>query len=89
MGRPQLDASGEALLEVRLAGKTVPVGLCRNNALRRAGSPDLLEELLITRLDFELKHAKPMRASAEQIRNDWNLLGEVRFQSRAALNYGQ
>lgn len=84
--RPQLDERGQPFLEVPLGGRTVPVGLCRGNALRLPGPPELLQHLLLTRLEFELKRTKPMRASAEQIRDDWKLLGDARGRNRAALN---
>jgi hypothetical protein len=84
--KPQLDDRGESFLEVPMDGTTVGVGLCRANALRVSGPPELVQNLLLTRLEFELKRTKPTRASAIEIRNDWKLLRDARGRSRAALN---
>jgi hypothetical protein len=84
--QPQLDERGQPVLEISLEGKTVPIGLCRANALRIAGSPELVQNLLLTRLEFELKRTKPMRTSGAQVKNDWKLLGDARSRNRAALN---
>ncbi|MBV9179955.1 MAG: hypothetical protein JO356_01470 [Acidobacteria bacterium] len=83
---PHLDDQGRPFLEVPFAGGRVPVGLCQGNALRMAGPPELVEHLLLTRLEFELRRTKPTRTSSEQIRNDWKLLGQARGRSLAALD---
>ncbi|MBV9340356.1 MAG: hypothetical protein JO159_05640 [Acidobacteria bacterium] len=82
----ELDNRGQAFREVPLGGRTVPLGLCRGNALRLAAPPELVEDLLLTRLEVELKPAKPIRTSEEQVESDWKLLEAAREQSRAALS---
>ncbi|MBV9061599.1 MAG: hypothetical protein JOY77_01565, partial [Alphaproteobacteria bacterium] len=82
----ELDSRGQAFREVALGGRMVPVGLCRGNALQLSAPPELVEDLLVTRLEAELKPAKPMRTSGEQVESDWKLLEAVREQSRAALS---
>ena len=84
--QPELDDHGQPMLQILLDGKVVPVGICRGNALRVAGPPDLVQNLLLTRLDYELRRTKPMRTSAAQVRNDWKLLGGARSRNRAALD---
>jgi hypothetical protein len=71
--QPQLDASGEPFLEMERDGLQVRVGICRGNALRMAAPPELIEQLLVSRLEQELKPAKPAKASARQVASDWNL----------------
>jgi hypothetical protein len=82
----ELDSRGQAFREVALGGQTVPLGLCRGNALRLAAPPELVQDLLLTRLEIELKPTKPIRTSEEQVRSDWELLEAAREQFRAALH---
>ena len=84
---PQMDAKGRPLLEVKLDGKDVPVGICRGNALHVSGSPELLQNLLLSRLDEQLRNKKP-RVSEQSIKSDWKLLESAREESRAALASG-
>jgi hypothetical protein len=72
--QPQLDPSGRPFLEMEHAGLNVRVGICRENALRLATPPSLLEDMLVSRLDEELRSAKPSKVSAEQVASDWKLL---------------
>lgn len=83
--QPELDAEGEPFLEIERDGRKFEVGICPGNALRLAAPPQLVEGLLFTRLEQELKPAKPERVSARQVSNDWQLLeraaksGEMSF----------
>jgi len=45
---PQIDAQGRPFVQVKLDGKDVPVGICRGNALHVSGSPELLQNLLLS-----------------------------------------
>lgn len=71
---PQLDLDGQPFLRMEVDGRDVRLGLTRANALRLTASPELVPDLVLARLDEELKHAKPARASKEQVRSDWQLL---------------
>jgi len=71
-------------VQVKLDGKDVAVGICRGNALHVSGSPELLQNLLLSRLDEQLKNKKP-RISEQSIQSDWKLLESAREESRAAL----
>jgi hypothetical protein len=82
--KPQLDAEGRPFLQVPFDGREVPVGICRGNALRISGSPELVQHLLLTHLDAELKAKKP-RVSEQSVKTDWKLLESVREASRASL----
>ena len=81
---PQIDAQGMPFLQVKLDGKDVPVGICRGNALHVSGSPELVQNLLLSRLDEQLRDKKP-RISEQSIQSDWQLLESAREESRAAL----
>ncbi|HEX6803317.1 MAG TPA: hypothetical protein VF133_06515 [Terriglobales bacterium] len=80
-----VDAQGRPVLVVSLEGREFPVGLCRANTLRVSGSPELIEDLLLARLQSELKPKNPIRASEPQVNADWKLLEAAREASRAAL----
>jgi hypothetical protein len=83
---PELDASGQPFLRVPTEEGTVQIGLCRGNALRLSTPPELIQELMLTRIEHELKPGKPSRASMQQIRSDWKLLQDATEARQAALN---
>jgi hypothetical protein len=85
LAAPQLDAQGRPFLEVRMDGRLVPVGICRGNALSIAGSTELLQGLLLSRLGDELK-AKRSRVSEQALRSDWQLLESARATGAALAN---
>jgi hypothetical protein len=72
--QPDLDSSGHPMLQIEVSGRNVKMGICRANALRTSAPPELLEQLLLTRLDQELKPGTPPRASEREIEDDWKLL---------------
>lgn len=82
-GTPQLDAHGRAFLQVQLEGTTVPVGLCRSNA-NISGSPELVEGLMLSRLQHQLK-SKKLRTSEALIQSDWQMLQDARQANLASL----
>lgn len=84
--KPRLDASGRAFLSVTLEGREVPVGLCRENALRLSGSPEFVQQLALARLELELKPKKPVHSSEQEVRDDWQLLQAARESRQAALS---
>jgi hypothetical protein len=83
--RPKLDAEGRPYLEVALEGETIPVGLCRANALRFSGSPELVQELALSRMELELKSKKPARISEKELKRDWQLYRDARGVREALL----
>jgi hypothetical protein len=70
---PQMDESGHAMLEMEKDGQTIQLGLSRNNVLH-TNSPTLSQQLLIYRLDEELKSGRPARASLQQVESDFRML---------------
>lgn len=87
--QPELDASGQPFLKLQLEGRTVQVGLCRANALRLSAPPELVQNLVLARLQQELKSGKPARTSAVQVKNDWKLFEGAREASQATLRVQQ
>lgn len=85
---PELDASGRPFLRERGENTTTQVGICRDNALRMAAPPQLIEGLLFARLEQELKSKKPAHASEQQIQSDFMLLQQITKSSEAALTSG-
>jgi hypothetical protein len=88
-GKPQLDARGQPLSEIPLEGWTLPVGLCRGNALHSSASPEVLEQLMLARLQVELKPGNPPRISEQQVKSDWQLFQAARGEKRAELRAGE
>ena len=80
-----LDAEGRPVLQVTLEGRVVPLGISRGNVLRISGSPELVEGLVLARLETELQPKNPIPASESEIRRDWKLLEAAREASQAAV----
>jgi hypothetical protein len=72
-GEPSLDENGQPLLRLAGEGATVEIGLCRENLLSEQSPPRLVQQLLITRLEEQLRSSSP-RASASDVARDWKLL---------------
>ena len=83
---PQFDASGQLFLRLQIDGRPVQLGLCRSNTLRLSAPPEFVEDLVLTRLQQELKHGKPARASLNQVKSDWKLLEDARAARDASLS---
>jgi hypothetical protein len=83
---PQLDASGQPFLKTEIEGQTVLVGLSRGNALRLSAPPEFTQQLVLTRLEHELRPGNPPRTSRQQIENDWTLLQRAVEAREAELN---
>lgn len=86
---PQLDASGQPFLKAQVEGQTVLIGLSRGNALRLTAPPEFTQELVLTRLESELKSGKPARASRHGIESDWKLLEHAVEARQAELAAGR
>jgi hypothetical protein len=70
---PRLDAEGQLFLRSEVNGEPMQVGICRENAFRVSAPPEVVQDLLLTRLEQELK-PKPVRISKRQVESDWELL---------------
>jgi hypothetical protein len=87
---PQLDAAGQPFLRIQMDGRTVHVGLCRGNALRLTAPPELVQELLLTRLEHELKpasrhapHSNKSRTTGRCFKVRWKP-GRLRWQGNGS-----
>src|SRR5580658_6683096 len=74
---PQLDNSGDPLLEVKLGEETVDLGLSRNNILTTSAPPELAQWILVQRLREELKKGGSPKVSEQGVENDWALLEQT------------
>ena len=83
--QPELDASGAPFVKWEVEGHAVQLGLCRSNTLQLSAPPEFVEDLVLARLQQELK-ANPARTSEQQIQTDWELLKRARSISRASIN---
>lgn len=83
--QPALDAAGRPFVKWVVEGKPVQLGLCRSNTLQLSAPPEFVEDLVVARLERELK-AKPAQISALQVRSDWALLERARETREAQLN---
>ncbi len=81
---PQVDAQGRPFIQVNFEGREVRVGICAGNALRISKSPELVQDLLLSRLEAQLKSKKP-RVSEQSVKTDWKLLQSAREESQAEL----
>ena len=84
VAKPELDSNGRPLLRVPMEGSEIPVGVCRGNALHVSASAELLQSLLVTRLDAELR-TKNAVVSEQLVKSDWKLLQSARDASQAGL----
>lgn len=82
---PRIDAAGQSFLQTRVDGQLVQLGLCRDNMLRLSAPPELVEDLVLARLQQELKPGNPARTSVLQINTDWELLEAARQAREASL----
>ena len=82
---PAVDESGRLFVRWKIEGEPVQLGLCRSNMLKLSAPPEFVEDVMLARLQVELK-AKPARVSAAQVKNDWKLLQSAREAREAALH---
>jgi hypothetical protein len=82
---PKIDAAGQPFLQTRVDGQPVQLGLCRDNMLRLSAPPELVEDLVLARLQQELKPGNPPRTSVLQVNTDWELLQAARQAREASL----
>lgn len=81
---PELDAQGRPFVRWELQGQAMQLGLSRSNTLELSAPPEFVEDLVLARLQAELK-TKPARVSALQIKSDWKLLQSAREAREAEL----
>jgi hypothetical protein len=71
------DTSAGPVLLADFDDKTVQVGIARGNVLNNPAPAELLRDLLVARLQEELRGKSSAKVSDAQVRADWNLLQAV------------
>jgi len=74
---PQLDGAGMPVLRLRVGAELVNVGISRENILAGNVAPQLARELLVARLNEELRSGESPKTSEQDVISDWNLLQRV------------
>src|SRR5439155_128693 len=84
--KPEIDGEGQTFLRGDVNGETVRIGICRDNSLRMNAPPEIVQDLVLTRLEQELK-PKPARASKRQVEQDLSLLQRALEERNAELSH--
>ncbi len=85
---PQLDDSGDPVLQVKLGDATATVGLSRYNILPSSAPPELAKQVLVARLREELRNSGPPKVSESDVEEDWELLQQLLIARRGAVEPG-
>jgi len=72
---PQFDQDGRPVLRMRVGENFVALGISRDNILNT--SPDLARDLVMSRLQMELRNSGDPRASEVDVKSDWELLRQL------------
>ncbi len=83
---PSVDQQGKPVLRLLEAESTIEIGLCRENLLEEQTPPQLVQQLLITRLEDLLRPGSPSRASQTDVENDWKLLQQTFASNKENMN---
>lgn len=81
-----MDEQGRPVLQLRVGEKTVSVGATAANVLASDAPSKLVQELLLARLQAELRQKTDNRLSQSEVARDWSLLQQV--MSRPSTNPG-
>jgi len=81
-----LDDSGRPILQMTAPDGegTIEVGLCRDNVLQTGAPPELIQQLLVSRLQSQLERSRTARTSESTLAADWDLLQTLVLQSQRA-----
>ncbi len=79
---PELDSEGRLILQIRSGERVVEVGVTAENVLSTA-SLEMARQLLMARLQEELRHRGAPKASGNDVARDWELLREAMSADRA------
>ena len=85
---PQLDAQGQPVLQANVSGHTVRIGMSRENAFRLSTPPELVQDMMLTRLEQELKPKSP-HISKRQVESEWKLLQRALDERNAEMGAGR
>src|SRR5258708_1992155 len=68
------DDQGRPILEVRVDGRLMQIGVSAGNILTGGAPPQLVRQLLEARLQSELHHGLPNGISESEVARDWKML---------------
>jgi hypothetical protein len=73
----EMDDQGRPVLHLQVEGKTVTVGATATNVLSSSAPPQIVQQLLVARLQSELRRSGIVRLSASEMTRDWGLLQQA------------
>ena len=73
----EIDEQGRPVLQLQLGEKTVNLGATASNVLSGGAPPKLIQELLLARLQSELRQKNRNHLSQSEVARDWNLLQQA------------
>jgi hypothetical protein len=73
----EIDEDGRPVLQLHVGNQTVSVGATASNVLTSGAPPELVQELLLARLQTELRQKDSSRLSETEIARDWHLLQQA------------
>jgi hypothetical protein len=79
-GKPFVDERGGLWMEVEQGGETVRIGLSPSNVLAPGSDRPLAYQMILARVDDELKSSHRRREEIPEFQQTWDLLQQVRAQ---------
>jgi hypothetical protein len=76
-----IDDQGRPILEVQVGESRVQIGVSAANILSGNAPPEVERQLLVARLQSELRRRSPQRVSETEVARDWELLQKTMAQS--------
>jgi hypothetical protein len=71
---PGFDSQGRLVLRVDMGDRVASVGMAPGNIFAKDSSGQFAKKILQARLQAELRHGNPPKASESDVEHDWNLL---------------
>jgi hypothetical protein len=70
----RLDENGSPVLQVRSGGDVIEVGITRETVLSSEAPPEIVQQILVTRLREQLRGGRASKISEPELREDWKQL---------------
>jgi hypothetical protein len=81
----EVDDQGRPMFYLRIGEKTVTVGATATNLLEGSAPPEIVQQLLVARLQSELQRKTTARLSESEMTRDWGLLQQARNEQAVSL----
>jgi len=75
--KADFDDQGRPILQMQVDGRVVRIGESAENVLSTGAPPQLVRQLVIARLQSELRHKSAHAISEDEMTRDWNLLRQT------------